>query len=145
MKRLLLLAVLLAAACVLPAQDVYYRDQATLQWDAVTTDAQGDPFLPSDVVEYEVYIYDYVAGVTDPQSTAELIYVGATAACELLVVFPHRTTWAAGVRVRLTDAGANVTYSALAWSYIAEDAVSPFVYAPSGVPRKPAGLRDGGT
>lgn len=146
MKRLLIGLVLLALlATAGTCQDVLYRTEATLQWDAVTVDGAGDPFLPTDVVEYEVYIYDYIAGVVDPQSTAELTYMGDTAVAELLIVFPHRTTWAAGVRVRLTDAGSNVTYSAFAWSYITGDAISPFVYAPSGTPAKPAALRDSGT
>lgn len=146
MKRLLIglvLFVLLATAGT--CQDVLYRTEATLQWDTVTTDTDGEPFLPTDVVEYEVYIYDYIAGVTNPQSTSELTYMGLTATTELLIVFPHRTTWAAGVRVKLTDAGSNVTYSTLSWSYIAGDAPSPFVYAPSGSPTKPAVLRDSGT
>ena len=66
MKRIVfvLLLALGILACV-TAQTVYYKDQATLQWDPVTVDAAGDPFLPTDLVRYEVYIYDYIAGVVE--------------------------------------------------------------------------------
>ena len=147
MKRIFIIALLalVVLACV-PAQTVYYRDQATLQWDPVEVDAAGDPFLPTDTVEYEVYIYDYIVGVVDPQSIAELTYIGTVGAAELLIVFPYRTTWAAGGRTKLTDAGSNIEYSALAWSYIPTDAGvdGPFLYVPFPTLRSLLGLRDGG-
>lgn len=146
-KSLLALAFLLTVGCLVSAQTVYYRDQATLQWDAVTVDAAGDPFLATDVVEYEVYIYDYVQGVPDPQSPINLTLVGTTVAPEQLIVFPYRTTWAAGGRTKVTDAGGNVEYSPFAWSYVATDAgiAGPFLYVPIPTLRPPLGLRDSGT
>jgi hypothetical protein len=51
------------------------------------------------------------------------------------------------VRVKLTDAGANVTNSPIAWSYIVADAdvvKGPFLYSPFGIPVKPKDLRDSG-
>jgi hypothetical protein len=99
------------------------------------------------VVRYEVYIYNYVTGVVDPQNPAQLTYMGMTAALEQLIVFPYRTTWAAGVRVKLTDGGGNVSYSPIAWSYIVADAdvvAGPFLYSPSALPKKPGVLRDKG-
>lgn len=147
MKRFLIVAllVLMVLACA-SAQTVYYRDQATLQWDPVDVDAAGDPFLPTDVVEYEIYIYDYIAGVIDPQNPAELMHVGTTNIAEILIVFPYRTTWAAGGRTKVTDAGSNVEYSAFAWSYIPTDAGpdGPFLYVPFPTLRSLLGLRDGG-
>jgi len=98
-------------------------------------------------VSYDVYIYDHVVGVADPQNPALLIPVGNTSALEQLIVFPKRTTWAAGVRVKLTDSGANVTTSSIAWSYIVADAdvvIGPFLYSPFGTPVKPKDLRDKG-
>lgn len=147
MKRLMtvLFLALMVVACA-SAQTVYYRDQATLQWDAVTVDAAGDPFLPTDVVEYEVYIYDYVQGVPDPQDAAGLTFVATTLATEALIVFPYRTTWAAGGRTKVTDAGGNVEFSPFAWSYVATDAGvdGPFLYVPFPTLRAPLNLRDSG-
>jgi hypothetical protein len=109
MKRILVALVFVLVAFGLSCQTVVYKSQATLEWAAVTQDSGGQPFLPTDVVRYEVYIYNYVTGVLDPQNPAQLTYMGMTAALEQLIVFPYRTTWAAGVRVKLTDAGANVS------------------------------------
>jgi hypothetical protein len=148
MKKILLaLTLLTLLATFACGQQVIYKNQATLQWDAVTLDAAGNPFLPTDVVSYDVYIYDHVVGVADPQNPALLISIGNTSALEQLIVFPKRTTWAAGVRVKLTDAGANVTNSPIAWSYIVADAdvvAGPFLYSPFGTPKKPQDLRDKG-
>ena len=136
MKRaLLLVAALALVACAGFAQDILYRDQATLMWDAIVS-------LPEDTVVYEVYIYDSATVVND-QDPANLIYVGETAATELLIVFPDRRNWYAGVRAKLTTGEPMTGYSAIAWSYDAEVAVSPFVYQPLGgaVP-VPDNLRD---
>jgi len=126
-------------------QSVYYKNEATLQWDAVTVDAAGNPLLPTDTLTYEVYIYDYNAGVADPQSIGELTFIAGTPLLEQLIVFPYRTTWAAGVRTKLVDSGETTTYSPIAWCYIPEDAdvtSGPFLYSPYGTPAKPLGLRD---
>jgi hypothetical protein len=128
-------------------QTVVYKSQATLQWEAVTVDSTGAPFLPTDTVSYQVYIYNYTLGVADPQNIAQLTYIATTSGLEQLIVFPSRAVWAAGVRVRLSDAGGNVSYSAISWSYVIADAdvvAGPFVYSPSGLPAKPLGLQDSG-
>jgi len=147
MKKIALILLLCLVAFAACGQQVFYKNQATLQWDAVTTDSAGNPFLPTDTVSYDVYIYDHVAGVADPQNPALLISMGNTSALEQLIVFPKRTTWAAGVRVKLTDSGANITTSPIAWSYIVADAdvvAGPFLYSPFGTPTKPKDLRDKG-
>ena len=146
-KVFLVLLMLFIVALTACGQTVYYKNEATLQWDAVMTDADGNPLLPTDTLTYEVYIYDYNAGVVDPQSTAELTFIDEVVALEKLIVFPHRTTWAAGVRTKLIDGDANITCSPLAWSYITEDAdvvSGPFLYSPFGTPAKPEDLRDSG-
>ena len=148
MRKVLSVALFLVVAFAACGQNVVYKDSATLQWDVVATDANGDPLLPTDVVEYEVYIYDYTVGVANPQDTAQLTYIGITGALEQLVTFPHRTGWAAGVRAMVTDSGANVNYSLIAWSYIPADAdlvSGPFIYSPLGTPAQPLGLQDSGT
>lgn len=148
MKRALLVLgmVALAISCA-SAQTVLYKSQATLQWNAPTTTMDGSPFLPTDVLTYEVYIYDYTAGVVDPQNVALLTFIAETAATEQLIVFPYRSVWAAGVRAKLVDAGGAVSYSAVAWSYLEVDAdavAGPFCYSPQGLPRNPQSLRDSG-
>jgi hypothetical protein len=147
MRKLLALALMLVSlsAC---AQTIVYKSQATLKWNAVTVDSTGTPLLATDVIAYEVYIYNYTVGVADAQNVASLISVGTTTALEQLIVFPSRSVWAAGVRVKLTDAGAHISYSSIAWSYIVADAdvvAGPFVYSPSGLPGKVKGLKDKGT
>lgn len=126
------------------SQEILYRDTATLQWDAVTTDINGDALLPEDTVEYEVYIYDSALTIDD-QNTVNLISVGTTSLTEQLITFPSRKNWYAGVRAKLTDGSGYVTYSEIIWSY--EEApvtsVGPFVYQPlASVPAAPEGLRD---
>jgi hypothetical protein len=125
-------------------QEILYRDTATLQWDAVTTDINGDALLPEDTVEYEIYIYDSALTIDD-QNTVNLILVGTTSLTEQLITFPSRKNWYAGVRAKLTDGSGYVTYSEIAWSYEEAPTVSvgPFVYQPlSSVPAAPEGLRD---
>jgi hypothetical protein len=147
MKRLMtvLFFALVVLACA-SSQTVYYKDRATLQWDAVTVDAAGDPFLPTDVVEYEIYIYDHVVGVTNPQDVSQLTLIGTTPATQQLIVFPYRTSWVAGGRTKVTDAGGNVEYSPLAWSDVPTDAgpAGPFLYVPLPTLRAPLNLRDSG-
>lgn len=140
----LLLALVAFVAC---AQTVYYKNQATLMWNPVTTDSAGNPLLPGDLVSYEVYIYNYVVGVADPQNISQLLFIGAPTGTELLIVFPYRTTWAAGVRTKLIDSGGTIVFSPIAWSYIVADAdvvAGPFLYSPYGLPKKPKDLRDKG-
>jgi len=148
MKKILLIVLMVLVVGVTACgQTVYYKNEATLQWDAVTTDADGNPLLPTDTLTYEVYIYDYNVGVADPQSIGDLTFIAGTPLLEQLIVFPYRTTWAAGVRTKLVDGDANITCSPLAWSYIPEDAdivSGPFLYSPFGIPDKPEDLRDSG-
>ena len=114
MKRaLLILAALALVACVGGAQEILYRDQATLMWDAVTADSNGDPLLPEDVLEYEVFIYDSALTIND-QIIANLLFVGTTSATELLIVFPERRNWYAGVRTKITTGEPITSYSAIA-------------------------------
>ena len=147
MKRLAILGLLvLVTACVF-SQQIIYLDEATLQWDAVTEDVNGDPFLPEDIVEYEVYIYDSALTIND-QIIANLIFIGTTSATELLIVFPERKNWYAGVRTKVTTGEPITTYSTVAWSYDpgVVGPAGPFAYQPLGgvVPTAPDNLRDSG-
>lgn len=148
MKRLLIAALLIAVALGCAAQEtIYYESTPTLAWDAVTTDSEGNPFLAGDVVEYEVYLWDYSQGDPTVQPVTALTYFGVTELTELALSFPYRSDWVVAVRVQHTDGGGTVTYSGLAYSTVQEDvAVSPFVYVPTLIwaPMDPTGLRDTG-
>lgn len=145
-KSILILAALVVVACAGFAQTVIYQDQATLQWDPVTTDAAGDPLLPEDSVAYSVYIYDSALTIDD-QNTANLLLVGTTTSTEMLIVFPERRNWYAGVRAVVTTGEPQTYYSSISWSYDAGVAAVPFSYVPLGglVPAAPDNLRDSGT
>ena len=149
MKRLLIAALFLALAlgCVSAQETVYYESTPTLAWDAVTADSDGNPFLPGDTVEYEVYLWDYAGGDPTVQPVTALTYFGVTELTELALSFPYRSDWVVAVRTQHTDGGGTVTYSGLSYSTVAEDvAVGPFVYVPQlqWVPMDPTGLRDTG-
>jgi len=149
MKRaLLILAALALVACVGFTQDIIYKDQATLLWDAVTEDANGDPLLPEDTVSYEVYIYDSALTIDD-QNTANLIFIAEASVTEQLIVFPERKNWYAGVRAKIVTGEGITNFSNIAWSYeeVPVTMTAPFAYQPQGgvVPADPQGLRDSGT
>lgn len=143
MKKIFIILFLLVGILAF-GQEIIYRDQATLQWDAVTTDVNGDPLLPEDTVEYEVFIYDSALTIDD-QDPANLIAIGTTSLTEQLIVFPSRKNWVAGIRAKLTDGSGYSTYSDIVWSYEEVPATSagPFAYQPlASVPASPRGLRD---
>lgn len=121
------------------SQEVLYRTSATLQWNDVTTDASGDPLLPTDIVTYDIYMYDSAVGIPIQ------IFMGNTANNELELIFPERKTWIAGVRTRIEQGDGTIGYSVISWSndpLVVETA--PFVYAPllSTEPEQPRGLSD---
>ncbi len=144
MKRaLLILAALALVACVGFTQEILYRDTAIFIWDALTEDLNGDPLLPTDVVEYDVWLDD--GSAIDNQDLLQLTYVGRTAATQLLITFPIRVTWNAGVQYIVTPSGGPAVYSEIAWSIeeVPVTQTGPFVYVPEldGLPI-PQGLRD---
>lgn len=154
MKRLALLSIMavLVTACAF-AQVVLYQDTATLEWDAITTDSNGDPLLPGDTVSYDVYIYDNNAPPADVQDIALLTYYGTTSDTSMLILFPDRREWVVGVRGTITDGGGNTgDPSRVAWSLISGDVDiatmgGPFYYAPlvpTAQPSAPTNLRDSG-
>lgn len=153
MKRvvIILVAVLMAAACFAQTVDtVHYLDEGTLSWEAVTTDADGEPLLATDDVTYDVYMYNAAESIDD-QVVANLISVGGTSDTEMVLDFTGlpRAMYYAGVRVVVTDAQGAVTTSAIAWSYdpVATDPIQPFAYIPlSGVLilSPPTGLSEAG-
>ena len=153
MRRFVLVvavALVAAVACMAQVEQIHYRDEATLAWDAVTVDADGQPLLETDVVSYEVYVYDS-ALLIDDQNPANLVLMGSPVAPELVMTFAGmaRRLYYAGVRVVVVDGQGGVTYSQIAWSYdpVATDPTAPFGYIPLAgvlVLPLPRGLRDAG-
>ena len=149
MKKLLfiILFALVLIWCAFGQEIIYYNSSPTLAWDAVTTDINGDIWLPEDTISYGIYIWDTALGDVTIQEISALTYIGATNTTEMELSFPYRSNWAAGVLVSVTDGEGNVVYSELAYSI--EDAPittpGPFVYAPN-LPIVPRvlGLRDSG-
>ena len=129
MKRLLIVLALLLVAGVAWGQTVYVTD-ATIAWDAPTGYVDGSPFLPTDVVEFEVYRQDKAA-------LLPLESLGTTGALTFYTVLPNdRTKYVYIVRTMLTtDEGQTTLYS--------EYAYSPFdLRHPSTVnPGAPGGIR----
>lgn len=149
MKRILVsvLFLVVALGCVLGQDVVYYESTPTLAWDEVTTDSDGNAFLPEDIIEYEVYLWDLANGDVTAQLPGALTFYETVAGTESVLAFPYRAEWVCAVRVRHTDGGGTVTYSEFGYSTVAEDvAVDPFVYIPvlTWIPSPPTGLRDTG-
>jgi len=147
MKKMVIVALFFVAAIGFAQETIFYESTPTLEWDAVTTDSDGNPFLPADTVEYEVYLWDAANGDVTVQIPSALTLFETTAATSSLLSFPYRATWECAVRVRHTDGGSNITYSDFGYSVVAEDtATGPFVYVPTLIwlPMPPAGLRDSG-
>ena len=156
-KLFLVLFVALMVSAVGMAQAnltlVLYRDAPTLSWDAVTTDVEGNLLVPEDEVTYDVYGYDWMAGITNDQDIAQLTYLGLATSNQLVLVFPYRTIWVVGVRTRVVQGDGTAYYAErIAWSNKEEDVdlvvmVSPFGYAPTlglSIPAPAGGLRDSG-
>lgn len=152
MRRVLVVGLLLVSVVAFAQVDtIHYRDNAVLAWDAITEDINGEPLLPDDTVEYDVYIYDYYSPPADIQDPAQLVYVGRTGLTEQQIDFSTlgRSAYAAGVRAVGIDGQGTVTYTDIAWSTdpVATDPTAPFLYVPlSGVfiLPVPTGLRDSG-
>jgi len=114
----------------------------------VTQDSEGNPFLPGDTIEYEVYLWDHSQGDVTVQLVGALTLWETTALTQSVLTFPYRATWDVAVRTKHTDAGLNVVYSAFGYSTVLEDtATGPFSYVPLliWIPLAPSALRDSGT
>lgn len=146
MKKYLFVILILLLSNLFFSQVIYYRDTATLQWDDVTTDINGNPLLPEDVLSYEIYIYDsQLQGIINDQVISNLIYIGDTTSDELEIVFPSRKNWIAGVRSKVIDGSGVICYSIISYSYDAGVVYDvPFLYAPLGslFPKSPRCLKD---
>jgi hypothetical protein len=94
-------------------------NQGTFQWDAVTVDGDGDPFLPGTHVEYTSY---YVNSLADP-TKANPIVVEQTTLLKSTVTFPGKGRFWVGVTAHLVDDGSGeiLETSEFAWSDVPEN------------------------
>lgn len=149
MKRLFLLfAVCFGLVFSVAAQSqILYSNTPTFLWDAVTTDVNGDPFLPEDVVSYNVYIWDSANGNIAAQPISALTFLSNTASTQLQLSFPYRANWVVAVAAKLITGASVETVGPIAYSTeaIPTTAIGPFVYVPQTlIVPKLRGLRDSG-
>ena len=148
MKRFVIAAALMVAvlaACFAQPVDVDITyDGSTpriVVWDAVTTDASGDPLLPGDEIEYEVF-YDRApfGGLPDAVSLGVVQLPEAT----IVVSTLERGYYYVGVRSIGTDVGGTSEVSDIAWSNdpVSVGPTQRFAYLVTGtfLPATPTGL-----
>lgn len=110
---LILLFVFVFAAC---GQTTYYGIGGTLEWDAASQYEDATPFLPTDVVEYEVY--RSVDPVTD--RLVPDVFLATVPLTEKAVLFTVDKS-AYAIRTKITtDEGNTVLFSEFNWSDITE-------------------------
>ena len=148
MKKTIIISLLLFLPVFLSAQEIEYNSNPTLLWDYPSVDENGDPWLPEDIISFEVYGWNTANGDITVQPIENLLYFGTTLNAEYVLTFPNRYNWAVAVRARVTDGSGETRESILSYSTVSEDSNnSPFVYAPvwQAIPLvKPTGLRDAG-
>lgn len=149
MKRILiliLLVILPVVACY--SQDVTYNSTPTLQWNYDDVDENGDPWLPEDIISFDVYLWNTADGDITAQPLASLNYFGTTTDKEMVLNFTNRYNWAVAVVAKVTGGDGVTRQSDIAYSTVSEDSNnSPFVYAPNSTAlplSKPTNLRDSG-
>lgn len=147
MKKLFIILFILVGVFAFSQETIYYNSTPTLQWDAVTVDGEGNPILPEDTIQYDIYLWDTANGDITIQSIGNLTPFIITSTTQAILNFPYRANWAVAVRTVLTDGELNVEYSGLAYSTEEPPvtALAPFVYVPTlGTLPEPTGLRDSG-
>ena len=148
MKRLLVGILFLAVVFSACAQDVIYRNTATVQWDAPVVD-----LLPGESLEYNVYLWDMAGGDPTLQPITNLIFVGRVATLELAIdmTLLTRLDYAVAVESVFIGADSVEVLGGVAYSTVNTD-VDPllhptgrFTYVPIlPAPSKPTNLRDSG-
>lgn len=112
MWAILVILVFMATGLAL-AQTWHTANQATVEWDAVTTLDNGDPVPAGDTIEYTVYLSN---AITDPNklNPAEIATITDTSQVITLV---DEGSYFVGVKAtrKIAD-GTNVGESAVAWS-----------------------------
>jgi hypothetical protein len=137
MKKLLLILVVLLMSSVVVAQEIEWvvANQATVQWDEVTTLESGNP-ISSGIITYEVFI------VKAEQDKSEGISLGVTSELNFLITFTEEGSYLWGVRT-LRQVNSDIMRSVISWS---DDGPSNLSGIPEGVkffelPAAPKGQR----
>ena len=154
MKRaLLILAALALVACVGFTQEILYRDNFTILYDAP---ADLPDLLPGESVVYRIWLWDMAQGSPVTTSTAGWQFVAETPSLSQYLITPSdpRLEYAVGIELVLIRADMVESSSDFAVTTSAADIDTegfpgvPFTYAPDSVfpviPRV-GGLRDSGT
>lgn len=116
MKRFLIVLFLifsLVIGGIALAQTWHTANQATVEWDAVTTIDNGDPLPPTDTIEYVVYLAN---AITDPNkdNPAE---IARTTNTNQLITLNVEGQYFVGVKaIRKIADGTEVGESVVAWS-----------------------------
>ncbi len=132
MRRTVILALLLVAALGSAQEPLVYdlSGPPTLEWDAATGYATGDPFLATDTVEYEVYLWDLAGGAAETQPLSSLSYLATVSEPRVTVDVPYYSDWSVATRTVLTTAAGTVQHSELSYITRGEDTAAgvPFFY-----------------
>ena len=114
MKRFFsVIAILLIFTGIAFAQQWYTANQATVEWDAVTTLDNGDPLPPTDIMEYVVYLAN---AITDPNKDNPSEIATTTSTSQLITLNVEGSFFVGVKAVRKIADGTVVGESEVAWS-----------------------------
>ncbi len=113
MKKIVFLLLFLIVGFIACGQN-YYRNTFTLEWDAAIAYEDATPFLPADIVEYEIG-YSIVP-VTDPDNP--YFIVGGASGLTIFIAVPVGSDFLQyAARTKLTtDEGQTILYSIWEWA-----------------------------
>lgn len=114
MKKILVLIfsfLLIGFAGTAQAIDWTVANQATVAWDAVTQNVDGEPFPAGDVISYRIYVKKNGAA-------GDGILAGETKALEFTITFPTEGKWLAGAKAirKPADNPEEIIESEMLWS-----------------------------
>jgi len=146
MKKLLLVifALLIFVPTLGFAQNplkVVVPDQSTIQWNVVTTLADGSLIPAGETIQYQVFLGSYpIPADQDPNDASLYTLLGSTTETIFTINFPAEGIYIAGVRaVRIMDSVEN--YSSISWSSDHAFAVEAWYYVYMTPYAQPMGLR----
>jgi hypothetical protein len=115
MKKQLSIAIviLLLIVGVAFAQTWHTANQATVEWDAVTTVGGGQPLPAGDTIEYVVYLAN---AITDPDKNNPSEVATITGTSHLITLNVEGSYFVGVKAVRKISDGTNVGESEVAWS-----------------------------
>ncbi len=120
-----------------------------VSWEPVTEDTNGDPYLPTDTISYDVFTRNANI-IMDDQIIANLTLVAPVSSPSATVDFAlyPRGQYYLGLRTVVEDGLGATEYSGVAWSWdqASVDPTQRHLYIVPGVlpvPRQPTGLSPG--